>query len=48
MIRIRRISKEYPGGTRALEDVSLEIADGEFVALIGPERGGEVELSCAA
>jgi len=29
VIRIRRLSKQYPGGTRALDDVSVDIAAGE-------------------
>jgi phosphonate transport system ATP-binding protein len=44
LIRIRRLSKEYPGGTRALDNVSLEIGDGEFVALIGPSGAGKSSL----
>ncbi len=44
MIRIRRLSKEYPRGTRALEDANLDIAAGEFVALIGPSGAGKSSL----
>ncbi len=44
MIRIRRLSKQYPGGTRALDDVSVDIAAGEFVALIGPSGAGKSSL----
>jgi phosphonate transport system ATP-binding protein len=44
VIRIRRLSKEYPGGTRALDEVSLDVAEGEFVALIGPSGAGKSSL----
>lgn len=44
MIRIRGLRKEYPGGTRALDDVNLEIGAGEFVALIGPSGAGKSSL----
>src|SRR5919204_3578755 len=35
------VSKEYPDGTRAVDRLSLEIADGEFMVLVGPSGCGK-------
>jgi len=35
------VSKVYPDGTRAVSDMSLAIADGEFVVLVGPSGCGK-------
>src|SRR5216117_1118706 len=36
-----RVSKIYPDGTRAVNDVSLAIRDGEFMVLVGPSGCGK-------
>lgn len=43
-IKIQDVGKIYPNGTRALEDVNIEINDGEFVVLVGPSGCGKTTL----
>lgn len=44
MISLRGVSLLYPNGVRALDDVSLEIAKGEFVFLVGHSGTGKSSL----
>ncbi|WP_433355155.1 ABC transporter ATP-binding protein [Microtetraspora malaysiensis] len=44
MIALRGLTKEFPGGVRALDGLDLEIADGEFFALLGPSGCGKTTL----
>ena len=43
MIQIEHVSFSYEADT-VLNDVSLEVTSGEFVALVGPNGGGKTTL----
>ena len=40
-VSIEEMSKVYPDGTRAVDHMSLEINDGEFMVLVGPSGCGK-------
>jgi sulfonate transport system ATP-binding protein len=48
MLVLERVSKTYPNGVRALEDVSLQVAAGELLVIIGGSGCGKSTLLRAA
>jgi len=44
IIRIENITKVYPGGVKAVDDVSFTVDRGEFFALLGPSGCGKTTL----
>jgi putative ABC transport system ATP-binding protein len=41
IVSLRHVSRAFPGGVLALRDVSLDIARGELVAIVGPSGSGK-------
>jgi multiple sugar transport system ATP-binding protein len=40
-LRFRDVSKRFPDGTQAVERLTLDAADGEFMVLVGPSGSGK-------
>jgi multiple sugar transport system ATP-binding protein len=43
-IRLDNVTKEFAGGVRAVDEVSLTVASGEFMVLVGPSGCGKSTL----
>ncbi len=44
MIHLQDVSVVYPTGTQALDNVTLDVAEGEFVFLVGPSGSGKTTM----
>lgn len=41
LLRLERVSKRFVGGAVGIDDISLDIAEGEFLSLLGPSGCGK-------
>ena len=44
MININQITKSYNGKNKAVDNLNLEIKDGEIYGLLGPNGAGKLQL----
>jgi cobalt/nickel transport system ATP-binding protein len=44
MIEIKNLSVVYPDGTKAVDDISLTVGDGESIALVGANGAGKTSM----
>lgn len=44
LLKVNNLSKEYKGGTKALENVNFSVKEGEFISVIGPSGAGKSTL----
>lgn len=44
MIKFDTVTKKYPNGTIALDDISVQIDDNDFVFLVGPSGAGKTTI----
>jgi osmoprotectant transport system ATP-binding protein len=44
VIRLESVRKQYPGGLVAVEDLTLDVADGEVCVLVGPSGCGKTTI----
>ncbi len=45
MLELKNISWDAPDGTGVLKDLSLNVPEGKFVAITGPNGGGKTSLA---